>query len=152
MAELVQQELSQEMIDFLQGEKLIVLSTIDHESGAPAVSCISWLVAAGPQEIRFAIDPRSRIILNIEKNPTCTLLFIGLGSCYAIAGQAHSDRQQLPDVSIKMTQVVVKVTEIREVMFYGSKITQEPAYEKTYNEELAKKLDDAVYTALRKEY
>ncbi|MDB5083421.1 MAG: hypothetical protein JWN30_307 [Bacilli bacterium] len=151
MTELVQQALTEEMIDFLQGEKLIVLSTIDHESGAPNVSCISWLVAASAHELRFAIDPRSRIISNIDKNPSCTLTLIGLGSCYAIAGQAHSDVQQLPGVSIKMTQVVVMVQDVRDVMFYGSKITQEPAYIKTYNEELAKKLDDAVYTALRKE-
>jgi hypothetical protein len=34
-------------------------------------------------------------------------------------------------------------------MFYGGKVTVEPKYEKTYNPELAKKLDQEVYELFR---
>jgi hypothetical protein len=47
-----------------------------------------------------------------------------------------------------MTAVNVDVHEVREIIFYGSTITTEPQYEKTYNLDLAKKLDAAIYAAL----
>lgn len=151
MTQVVHQELTSEMISFLQGEKLVLLCTIDHETGEPNVTCISWVLANSPSEIQFAIDPRSRVIDNLNAASACTLSFIGLGSCFAISGHGHSDGEQLPGVSIKMTGVKVKVQEIRDVLFYGGKISQEPDYVKTYDAELAKKLDGAVYAALGKE-
>jgi predicted pyridoxine 5'-phosphate oxidase superfamily flavin-nucleotide-binding protein len=151
MTEVVQRELTNEMKSFLQGEKLIFLSTVDHEKGIPNMTCISWLVANTSTEISFAIDPRSRVLDNLDRNATCNLTFIGLGSCYSVTGKASSNREQLDNVSIKMTQVSVAVEEVRDVLFYGGKISEEPNYVKTYDAELAKKLDTAVYAALRKE-
>ncbi|MEB3103656.1 hypothetical protein [Ferviditalea candida] len=45
--------------------------------------------------------------------------------------------------------VTVNVKEVEDVIFYGGRITVEPDYEKTYNPELAKKLDAEVYGLLK---
>ncbi|MEK8130450.1 pyridoxamine 5'-phosphate oxidase family protein [Paenibacillus filicis] len=148
MAEKQMQELTSEMMQYLQGEKVIFLSTLDHEEGVPSTTCISWLLAVSPNKLKFAIDPRSRVIENIKTNPRLTLAFIGLEGCFAISGSGSSDLKQLDGVTIKMTEVSVNVLSVRDIMFYGSKITAEPEFTKTYNLELANKFDAAVYEAL----
>ena len=45
--------------------------------------------------------------------------------------------------------VSVEIESVEDVMFYGGKVTMEPEYEKTYNKELAEKLDNEVYGVLR---
>ncbi|TDF95176.1 pyridoxamine 5'-phosphate oxidase family protein [Paenibacillus piri] len=150
MAEKQLHELTPEMMEFLQGEKVIFLSTQDHEEGAPTITCISWLLAVTPTKIRFAIDPRSRVIENIAANPRLSLAFIGLESSFAVSGSGSSELNQLDGVTIRMTEVNVDVVGVREIMFYGSKIITEPEFEKTYNLDLANKFDAAVYAALGK--
>jgi hypothetical protein len=56
------------------------------------------------------------------------------------------------DAETKLPQCVVtfEVETVENVMFYGGKVIVEPAYEKTYNPELAKKLDSEVYELFRK--
>ena len=145
----IQQQLSAELVEFLGAkEKIVFLSTIDHEEGVPATTSISWVCAVSPTKIRFAIDPRSRVIKNIEGNPRLTLSFIGLGSSFSVSGSGSSHLQQLDGVTIRMTEVEVDVVSVREIMYYGSKVTTEPQMEKTYNLALAEKLDHAVYAAI----
>lgn len=148
MDEKQMHELTSEMMQFLQGEKVIFLSTLDHEEGVPSTTCISWLLAVSPNKIKFAIDPRSRVIRNIAANPRLTVAFIGLGGCFSVSGSGSSDLKQLDGVTINMTEVSVDVVGVRDIMFYGSKITADPEFEKTYNIELANKFDTAVYGAL----
>jgi hypothetical protein len=47
--------------------------------------------------------------------------------------------------------VEVDVTVVRDVMFYGAKIDQEPTYVKVYDEDAAAKLDNQVMSALKKD-
>jgi hypothetical protein len=44
----------------------------------------------------------------------------------------------------------VSIKEVRDVMFYGSKLSVEPSYEKTYDAEAAAKLDRQVMDAIKK--
>lgn len=150
MAENVITELSRELLDFLQGEKLILLHTTDHETGVPNVAAISWALALNPKLIRFAIDPRSRVVANINKDSRVSLVSIGPKSTYSISGTAKADTQNLEGVALKMIKVDVTVDEVRDIMFYGAKLSAEPAYVKTYDPKLAGKYDSEVYTALRK--
>ena len=48
-----------------------------------------------------------------------------------------------------MRIVSVEIKFVEDVVFSGGKVTTEPEYEKTYNKELAVKLDHEVYTILR---
>ncbi|BCJ86167.1 pyridoxamine 5'-phosphate oxidase family protein [Effusibacillus dendaii] len=150
MAETVQTELPQVLVDFLQGEKLVLLHTIDHETGAPNVAAISWLLALDPKSVRFAIDPRSRVVANINKNPRVSIAIIGPDSCYSISGVASAGTENLEGVALKMIAVDVSVDEVRDIMFYGAKMSVEPKYEKTYDPKLAEKYDQEVYSALKK--
>lgn len=150
MAEQVVTELSQDQINFLQGEKLVFLHTTDFETGAPNVAAISWLLAINPKLIRFAIDPRSRVVSNIKKDGRVSVAILGPNSCYSISGVAEAAAERLEGVALNMIKVDIAVDEVRDVMFYGAKLSAEPKYEKTYDPKLAEKYDTEVYTALKK--
>lgn len=150
MAETVAQSLSEELFALLQQERFTTLGTIDHETGAPVVSSLSWVYAPSPQKIRFAVDNRSRIIANIAKEPQVVLHLIGAGSSYAINGKAALAIERMEEVPLKLAMIEVAIETVRDVMFYGSRISVEPQYEKTYDKNAAAKLDNQVMTALRK--
>jgi hypothetical protein len=149
MAELVT-ALLEPLFSVLQREKFLLLSTIDHESGAPSIHAISWVYAKDPETIRFAIDQRSRILTNLTNNPLATLSFIGAGSVYAIYGSARVVAQTLEGVPLKLTCIDVNIQSVRDAMFYGSRIVTEPEYEKTYDKRAAEKLDGQVFEAMKK--
>ncbi len=150
MAETVAHSLSEELFALLQQERFVMLGTIDHESGAPTLSAISWVFAPNPQTIRFAVDSRSRIIANVAKEPKVVLNLIGAGSTYAINGKAKVAVERMEDVPLKLAMIEVAIESVRDVMFYGSRISVEPQYEKTYDKNAAAKLDSQVMAALRK--
>ncbi len=149
MAETVAQSLSQELMPLLQKERFMILSTIDHETGSPSVSAISWVYAPHPNSVRFAVDNRSRIVQNVQSHPGVTLTLIGNGSVYAIVGKATIAKERMEDVPLKLAMVEVEIEAVRDVMFYGSRISVEPAYEKTYDAKAAAKLDQQVLNALK---
>ncbi|MBO8162223.1 MAG: pyridoxamine 5'-phosphate oxidase family protein [Brevibacillus sp.] len=149
MAETVAQSLSDELYTLLQQERFLLLGTIDHETGAPATNAISWVYAPSPERIRLAVDSRSRIVTNLRKEPRVVLTLIGAGSSYAISGTAVIAEERMEDVPLKLTKIEVSIQSVRDVMFYGSRISVEPQYEKTYDKHAAAKLDHQVMTALR---
>jgi len=149
MAETVSQTLSEELFALLQKERFVTLGTIDHESGAPSLSSLSWTYAATVDSIRFAVDNRSRILTNIAKNPQVVLHLIGAGSSFAINGRAELKSERLEGVPLKLAMVEIAIEAVRDIMFYGSRISVEPQYEKTYDKNAAAKLDNQVMDALR---
>ncbi|UFJ41885.1 pyridoxamine 5'-phosphate oxidase family protein [Brevibacillus humidisoli] len=149
MAETVAQSLSDELYNLLQQERFILLGTVDHESGAPSTNAISWVYAPSAARICFAVDSRSRIVANIRKEPRVVLTLIGAGSSYAISGKAIIAEERMETVPLKLCKIEVAIESVRDVMFYGSRISVDPQYEKTYDKQAAAKLDHQVMTALR---
>lgn len=149
MAETVSQSLSEELFGLLQKERFVTLGTIDHESGSPSLSSLSWTYAASVDSIRFAVDNRSRILTNIAKEPQVVLHLIGAGSSFAINGRAVLKTERLEGVPLKLAMVEITIEAVRDIMFYGSRISVEPQYEKTYDKNAAAKLDNQVMEALR---
>ncbi|GED70575.1 hypothetical protein BRE01_42770 [Brevibacillus reuszeri] len=149
MAETVSRSLSEELFALLQKERFITLGTIDHESGAPSLSSLSWTFAPNVESIRFAVDNRSRILANIAKEPQVVLHLIGAGSSFAINGKAVLKTERLEEVPLKLAMVEITIEAIRDIMFYGSRISVEPQYEKTYDKNAAAKLDNQVMAALK---
>ncbi|MED4586032.1 pyridoxamine 5'-phosphate oxidase family protein [Brevibacillus choshinensis] len=149
MAETVSQSLSEELFGMLQKERFVTLGTIDHESGSPSLSSLSWTYAASVDSIRFAVDNRSRILTNIAKEPQVVLHLIGAGSSFAINGRATLKTERLEGVPLKLAMVEITIEAVRDIMFYGSRISVEPQYEKTYDKNAAAKLDNQVMEALR---
>jgi uncharacterized pyridoxamine 5'-phosphate oxidase family protein len=150
MANQVEPILTSGLFDNLQKERFVTISTIDHETGGPNVNAISWVFAPDQKHIRFAIDNRSRIVQNIKKNPLIVLTMIATESTYSINGEALIKIEKLKDVPLKLALVEITVEEVRDVMFYGSKISAEPKYEKTYDAEAAAKLDRQVMESIKK--
>jgi len=140
-------KLNQELIDVLQGEKIVSLVTMDSDTNKPHLSVVSWLVAKpGGKQIKFALGHKGTSVNNIQANPEITLGVIGAGSYYAIKGNATIS--DVIEKTMKYRVVTVDITSVEDVIFYGGKITVEPEYIKTYNQDLAKKLDTEVYEML----
>lgn len=150
MAETVSNSLSDELFQLLQKERFVLLGTIDHETQAPSLSAISWIFAPNPQTIRFAVDSRSRIIANIQKEPKVVFNLFGAESTFSINGNATLASERMEEVPLKLAMIEVTIDSVRDVMFYGSRISVEPQYEKTYDKKAAAKLDQQVMSALSK--
>ncbi|MGA9226099.1 MAG: pyridoxamine 5'-phosphate oxidase family protein [Mesobacillus sp.] len=150
MANQVEPKLIKALFDELQKERFVTLATVDHETGGPNVSAISWVLAKDEQTIYFAVDNRSRIIENIKSNDKAVINLIANESTYSISGEANVKQEKLEDVPLKLALVEIKVREVRDVMFYGSKIVAEPQYDKTYDKDAAARLDKQVMDAMRK--
>lgn len=142
-------ELQDKVMATLQGEKIVIVATLDAENdGMICISVLSWVLAAGNSTVRLAVDRKAKIVSNIEKNNAVSLTVFALESCYEIQGSARMRHKQLPGVSLNLSCVEIEVAGVRETMFYGGKLTREPAYTKTYNKQLADKFDLQVYSAL----
>jgi hypothetical protein len=150
MANQVEPKLIKPLFDELQKERFVTLATVDHETGGPNVSAISWVLAKDEETICFAVDNRSRIIENIRGNTNAVINLIANDSTYSISGTASVKQEKLEDVPLKLALVEIKITEVRDVMFYGSKIVAEPQYDKTYDKDAAARLDKQVMDAMRK--
>ena len=141
-------KLNSELINLLQGEKIISLITNDVKTAQPDLAMISWVVANSEGDrINFAIGHNASSARNIQNDPNVILGVIGAGSCFAIKGNGKVS--EIIEGTIKMRIVSVEIESVEDVMFYGGKVTTEPEYEKTYNKELAEKLDNEVYGVLR---
>ncbi|WP_458413171.1 pyridoxamine 5'-phosphate oxidase family protein [Schinkia sp. CFF1] len=141
------EKLTEELIQLLQGEKIVSLITVDSESQNPHLSVVSWVLANPTgEQIHIAVGNKASVIPNIEQNPNVILGVIGAGSCYAIKGKVSQTNSFAK--TMKFQTFTVDVTSVEDVMFYGGKISVEPEYVKTYNKELAEKLDAEIYGTL----
>lgn len=142
-------ELNDTIFTLLQKEHFVLLATIDYETNGPNVNAISWVNAIDPTTVRFAVGHKSRIVDNIKSDPQVNLTVFAAGSVYTINGKAEVVEDAIEDISIKLAKIEVKIDAVRDVMFYGAEIAQEPTYVKTMNQELAEKLDHEVLQSLK---
>ncbi len=149
MTNEVEKILIQPLYDFLQQERFVTIATIDFETGGPNISSISWILAPDKNHILFAVDNRSRIVENIRHQTQLAINIIANESTYAISGKAIVKLEKLSGVPLKLALIELTIDEVRDVMFYGSKISVLPKYEKTYDIKAATKLDNQVMTAIR---
>lgn len=142
--------LSEQLLHHFHQEKLALLSTIDADTGAPSTNAISWVTAVSPSRVRIALDQRSRLVGNLQANPNATLTVFAHGSVYAVSGQAQTVAEALDGVPFKLACLELQVDAVRDVMFYGARLSVEPEYEKTYDARAAAKLDSQVFAAMKK--
>jgi hypothetical protein len=150
MANQVEPRLIKPLFDELQQERFVTLATVDHETGGPNVNAISWVLAKDEETICFAIDSRSRIIENIKNNRHAVINIIANESTYSIQGEAAVKLEKMEAVPLKLALAELKISEVRDVMFYGSKMTADPQYDKTYDKQAAERLDQQVMEAMKK--
>lgn len=141
-------KISSELVDSLQGEKIVSLVTNDVETNQPDLSVISWLVAhKDGKTVKFAVGHKANAAKNIQGNPQVILGVTGAGSCFSIKGKASVS--DIFEKTMKLRIVTIDVESVEDVIFYGGKITKETEYEKTYDPKLAEKLDTEVYGLLK---
>lgn len=134
----------------MQNEKFVLLHTVDAETGSPTSSAISWVYAVDPGRIRFALDARSRLLDNLRQHERASMTIFGNETVHAIYGKAELVSESLEDVPFKLSCYDIVVEDVRDAMFYGSKLKVEPEYEKTYDKRAAEKLDQQVFTSMKK--
>jgi len=142
--------LNEQLFSILQKETFVILNTLDADTGAPGVNAISWVYAKDPQTIRFAVDGRSRIVANIAANPKVALSLFATGTFHAVHGEARIVTEELVDVPFKLACIDIVISDVRDAMFYGARVSVLPEYEKTYDKRAADKLDGQVFDAMRK--
>lgn len=150
MANRVEDHLTPGLYEEFLHERFVQLATVDAQTGGTNVASLSWVHAKDESALIFAVDHRSRIIQNIDKQPLCSLSIIAGGSTYSISGKAYVVGQSSADVPIGLSIIRLDIDEVRDVMFYGAKIVTEPAFAKTYDEQAARSLDEQVMEELKK--
>ncbi len=150
MSNRVESTLLPELYDVLQKEHYVHIATIDHEYGGPNVNAISWVYAKNDQTILFAVDQRSRILANIKAENQIVITLIANSSTYSIGGKAKIVMDRLNEVPLKLALIELVIENVRDVMFYGSKIITQPVYDKTYDKKAAERLDSQVIEAMKK--
>lgn len=130
MANVVEPTLTNSLVQSLREEHIVTIATTDHEKAVPNVSAISWVYAMNETRIRFAVDQRSRIVENLRHHATLVLTVMANESVFSISGEAKIVADRMEGIPLKLTLVEVSVQEVRDVMFYGAKLTIEPKYEK----------------------
>jgi len=136
------------LVESLQGEKIVTFITLDKETKEPQISAVSWVLAQPDgKTIKIAVGHNAHCASNVQANPQVTLGVIGAESYFEIKGTAEVS--DIHNGTMKFRVITVSVQTVEDVMFYGGKVTVEPQYEKTYDAELAKKLDQEIYDVLR---
>ncbi len=148
MAKDLINELPDSLYQNLQKFDLVLLSTI-YENKQPFVNAVSWVFAPTTKKIRFSVDSKSQIITNIKANQNVALSMFSGETIYSINGKGNLLTEEIEGIPFKLAIVEVDVESVHEVMFYGSKISSPPEYQKTYNPAAAEKLDQQVLTALK---
>ncbi|MFD1018030.1 pyridoxamine 5'-phosphate oxidase family protein [Thalassobacillus hwangdonensis] len=149
MANQVEKKLRPSQFDLLQNETFLLLSTYSHEQASPMVNAISWVYAVDDSTLVFAVHHRSVIVENILQSPSVVLTLIDDESTYSIKGHASVLTKEMTGLPLKLAKVQVEITEVRDVMFYGAKISKGPDYDKTYDPKAAARLDLQVMEHLK---
>lgn len=149
MANVVEPTLTDDLVQTLRKDCIVMVATTDFEKQVPNVSAISWVYAVSKTSIRFAVDQRSRIVENIRHSTGVVLTIMANEFVFSISGAGEILTDRMESIPLKLTVIEVNVKEVRDVMFYGAKLATEPTYEKTYDLRAAKKLDNQVLVGMK---
>lgn len=141
--------LSQELIAHLQNPQLVLVTTIDADSGWPSNILITWVLALDGERLRLAADAGGRIITNVKGDEKVLLTIMTPGACHTIEGNGRVAADRLNGPKLQLGCVEVQVQAVRDVTFYGGRVTAAPRYEVTYDEGLKETLDRSVFDAMR---
>lgn len=141
--------LSPELVAFLQQPRLVLVTTIDAETGWPTNNLITWTYAKDGETVLLAADARGRVMRNIRANERVLLTFMAEEACHAVEGSAQVVQEEVPGVSLKLSVAQVSVRAVRNITFWGGRITTLPEYDVTYDRALKEKLDGGVFAAMR---
>ncbi|HWI64116.1 MAG TPA: pyridoxamine 5'-phosphate oxidase family protein [Symbiobacteriaceae bacterium] len=141
--------LSAELTGFLQGPQLVLVTTLDADSQWPTNNLITWVYAKDEGTLRLCADSKGRVMNNIRADDRVLLTVMTGGACHTIEGNARVIKDEIEGVSLKLACAEVAVRTVRDVTFWGGKLTAEPQYDVTYDKALKEKLDSGVFAAMK---
>lgn len=141
--------LSQGLVEFLQGPQLVLVTTLDAETKWPTNNLITWVAARDTGTLRLAADAKGRVMGNIRADERVLVTVMAHGACHTIEGTARVVAEEIEGVTLKLAVAEVAVKAVRDVTFWGGKITANPLYDVTYDKGLKEKLDSGVFAALK---
>lgn len=142
--------LSQALVDYLQGGRVLLLTSIEKGTGHPYVTVHSWLLALDPRTLHLAVDSRAPVAVNIRHDPRVCLAVFGPDTCHAVRGRAQVAEDPMAGAPLTLARVAIQVDDVQDAMYFGARLAQAPAAAATYDAEKARRLDEKVYAALRK--
>ena len=102
MANVVEPTLTEDLVQTLRKECIVMIATTDFEKQVPNVSAISWVYAVSETSIRFAVDQRSRIVENIRHNTGVVLTIMANESVFSISGAGEILTDRMEGISLKL--------------------------------------------------
>ena len=141
--------LSPELVAFLQEARLVLVTSLDAETQWPSNNLITWVYAKDAETLFLAAEAKGRIMRNIRADGRLLLTFMAGESCYTVEGTGAVATEEVPGVSLKLAIAEVKVQAVRNITFWGGRITTLPAYDVSYDKSLKEKLDGGVFAAMR---
>lgn len=138
--------------EIFKDERIGFLSTIHAETGAIQQNAVSWIHGYKSNVLRIAVGTKAQMVTNIESNPNVNVSFFYDKKVVSFQAEANIITKKIPGVPFPLTLIELETDELHDIMFYGAEITQEPVYDKTYNEKAAKKLDVQVYEGMALDY
>lgn len=148
MAKEARSEMPQELVEFLQEPRIIVLTTVDSE-GSPFVNVISWVLAKDARTLRLMGDGRAQFLKNLRNDPRVAVTVLGAGTAWTIYGRATILTDKTPGVPLNLCLVQITDLRVYEALFWGARLTRPPEWDVTYSPEQAHKLDVQVFEAMR---
>lgn len=142
--------LSRELTEYLQGPQLVMVTTLDAETKWPTNNLITWVLARDERTLRLVADAEGRVLQNIRDDARVVLTVMTPGACHAIEGRGAVVAERLDAVSIKAGMAEIRVETVRDVTFYGGRVTEPPRYEVTFDQQMKEKLDREVFDAMRR--
>lgn len=143
-------QLTEALMKKLQPESFVLLNTVDAESGGPTSSVVSWIYPVDESTLRLAIDHRSRLVVNLKRNPLASVTVFCNEQVIAISGRAEVRQDPLDGVPFDMCCFDIHIEYVRNALFHGIQLAASPEFIKIYDEQAAKKLDGQVLAAMRK--
>lgn len=143
-------QLTEALMQKLQPETFVLLNTVDAESGGPTSSVVSWIYPVDTSTLRLAIDHRSRLVVNLKRNPLASVTVFCDEQVVAISGRAEVQQDPMDGVPFEMCCFDIHVEFVRNALFHGIQLASSPEYVKIYDERAAEKLDGQVFAAMRK--
>lgn len=133
-------ELPENVVDFLQGGKCVVLATSD-EQGWPRTALMSWVVAKDSRTIRVAIDSRGRTMKNIEATGKVMMEILGDNIVCGVRGTAKVIKGKMDSSPFPSVVVEISVEEVKDDLGGGTEFVG-PYYvfapDKGYRQEVEK--------------
>lgn len=150
MANKTESALTESQMRILNAMSFCVIVTFDDVKRWPVSHAISWVQAPDAETVRFAIASRSYISTLLERERIGSLVFFEGGVTYSLTFSELRRFEPVASPKLQLHFFEASIDEVRNISFYGVHV-EPPTLEKTYDYEVAQRLDEEVRAALSQE-